>query len=94
MPVRRGTLAREGDEILLYDNVVLTREADAQSPEARMTTSFLHILRDRSLVRTDREVRFEEPGRWLSGRGMEYHTDTRQLSLAADVKGETQPAAP
>ena len=90
----RGTLSREGDEIFLYDNVVLTREADAQTPEARMTTSFLHVLRDRSLVRTDRAVRFEEPGRWLSGRGMEYHTDTRQLSLAADVHGETQPAAP
>jgi lipopolysaccharide export system protein LptC len=90
----RGTLSREGDEVFLYDNVVLTREADAQSPEARMTTSFLHIVRDRSLVRTDREVRFEEPGRSLSGRGMEYHTDTRQLSLAADVKGMMEPAAP
>ena len=90
----RGTLSREGDEIFLYDDVVLTREADAHSPEARMTTSFLHILRDRSLVRTDREVRFEEPGRWLEGRGMEYHTDTRQLTLAADVKGVMEPAAP
>ena len=90
----RGTLSREGDEIFHYDNVVLTRGADAQGPEARMTTSFLQIERDRSLVRTDREVHFEEPGRSLSGRGMEYHTDTRQLSLAADVHGEMQPAAP
>lgn len=90
----RGALSREGDEIFLYDNVVLTREADARSPEARMTTSFLHVLRDRSLVRTDREVTFEEPGRTLSGRGMEYHTDTRELSLAADVKGVMEPAAP
>ncbi|HET7197541.1 MAG TPA: LPS export ABC transporter periplasmic protein LptC [Burkholderiales bacterium] len=90
----RGTLSREGDEIFLYDNVVLTREADAQAPEARMTTSYLQIERDRSLVRTDREVHFQEPGRALSGRGMEYHTDTRQLTLAADVKGVTQPAAP
>lgn len=90
----RGALSREGDEIFLYDNVVLTREADARSPEARMTTSFLHMLRDRSLVRTDRAVKFEEPGRTLTGRGMEYHTDTRELSLAADVKGVMEPAAP
>ena len=90
----RGTLSREGDEIFLYDNVVLTREADAHDPQARMTTSFLHILRDRALVRTDREVHFEEPGRSLSGRGMEYHTDTRQLTLAADVKGVLEPKAP
>ena len=90
----RGKVSREGDEIFLYDDVVLTREADAQAPEARMTTSFLHVLRDRSLVRTDREVRFEEPGRSLYGRGMEYHTDTRQLTLAADVLGVMEPAAP
>ena len=90
----RGALSREGDEIFLYDNVVLTREADGRSPQARMTTSFLHMLRDRSLVRTDRAVKFEEPGRTLTGRGMEYHTDTRELSLAADVKGVMEPAAP
>ena len=32
------------DEIFLYDNVVLVREADAGRPETRMTTEFLHIL--------------------------------------------------
>lgn len=90
----RGLLSREGDEIFLYDNVVLTREADAVNPEGRMTTSFLHILRDRALVRTDREVHFSEPGRALSGRGMEYHTDTRQLYLADDVRGIFEPKAP
>jgi LPS export ABC transporter protein LptC len=73
---------------------VLVREADAQAPEGRMTTSFLHILRDRGLVRSDREVHFEEPGRTLSGRGMEYRSETRELYLADDVKGVLQPKAP
>src|SRR6267142_3634563 len=81
----RGKISREGDEIFLYDNVVLVREADAARPQARMTTSFLHILRDRSLVLTDREVLFEEDGRSLRGRGMEYHNDTRELFLRDDV---------
>jgi lipopolysaccharide export system protein LptC len=83
----RGNISREGDEIFLYDNVVLVREADAAQPRARMTTSFLHILRDRSLVRTDRQVLFEEEGRQLSGRGMEYHADTSELFLRDDVRG-------
>lgn len=81
----RGKVSREGDEIFLHDNVLLVREAHEAHPEARMTTSFLHILRDRALVRTDREVRFEEPGRSLVGRGMEYHNDTRELFLRSDV---------
>ena len=87
----RGKISREGDEIFLYDNVVLVREADGLRPEARMTTSFLHILRDLSLVRTDREVRFEEPGRWLTGRGMEYLNATRELFLHDDVHGYFEP---
>ncbi len=87
----RGKISREGDEILLYDNVVLVREADGVRPQARMTTSFLHILRDLSLARTDREVRFEEPGRWLTGRGMEYFNATRELFLRDDVRGYFEP---
>jgi LPS export ABC transporter protein LptC len=50
-----------------------------------MTTEFLHVLRDRSLVRTDREVKIVEGGRSLQGRGMEYNNDTRELVLRADV---------
>jgi lipopolysaccharide export system protein LptC len=90
----RGKVSREGDEIFLYDNVVLVREADLARPEARMTTSFLHILRDRSLVLSDREVHFEEDGRRLSGRGMEYNNDTRQLVLQHEVQGRFDPKTP
>lgn len=87
----RGQISREGDEIFLYDHVVLLRDADAKEPAAKMTTSFLHILRDRALVRTDREVQFQEEGRFLTGRGMEYHTDTRELFLHSDVRARFDP---
>lgn len=81
----RGVLAREGDEIFLYDNVQLVREPDAQHPGAKMTTSFLHIVRDRSIMRTDREVHIVEGRRSLSGRGMEYNNDSRELVIRSDV---------
>ena len=87
----RGKISREGDEIFLYDNVLLVREADAAQPEGRMTTSFLHILRDKALVRTDREVLFQEPGRMLTGRGMEYFNDSRELYLHSQVRAEMEP---
>ncbi len=90
----RGALSREGDDIFLYDNVVLVREAFQAQPEARMSTSFLHIVRDRALARTDREVLFEEPGRWLKGRGMEYHNETRELFLRNEVRGQYEPKKP
>ena len=83
----RGALSGDGEEIFLYDNVVLLREEDAGQPEARLTTSFLHIVRGRSLVRTDRQVTIVEDRRSLSGRGMQYNSDTREFRLEADVRG-------
>jgi len=83
----RGVLAREGDEIFLYDNVLLVREPDQNHPGTRMTTSFLHVLRDRSIVRTDREVTIVEGSRSLTGRGMEYDNESREMLLRHDVKG-------
>ena len=47
-----------------------------------MTTEFLHVLRDRSLVRTDREVKIVEGTRSLTGRGMEYNNESRELHAA------------
>lgn len=87
----RGSLSRDGEEIFLYDNVVLVRERDATRPEARLTTSFLHVLRGGSLVRTDREVTIVEGERSLAGRGMEYDSDRQRLDLRAQVRGRFEP---
>ena len=90
----RGQLSRDGDVIFLYDNVVLEREAGAGRAAARLTTEFLHVVRDRSLVRTDREVKIVEESRALSGRGMEYNNETQHFSLNAEVRGRFDPKAP
>ncbi len=82
----RGQLSRDGDEIFLYGSVLLVREATPDKPEARMTTEFLHILRERSLVRSDKPVKFVEGGRSLTGRGMEYNNESRELLLRHDVQ--------
>ena len=87
----RGQVSRDGEEIFLYDNVVLVREAAAERPEARLSTSFLHVVQDRSLVRTDREVFMQEGARSLSGRGMEYDYGSGRLQLLANVRGQFEP---
>lgn len=87
----RGSLSQDGDEVFLYGNVLLVREGDAERPETRIRTSFLHVVGARSLVRTDREVTLTEPERSLSGRGMEYHNETRQLYLREGVRGQFGP---
>jgi lipopolysaccharide export system protein LptC len=91
LQAERGALSGDGEEVFLYDNVVLVREADAERPEARLTTSFLHIVRDRSLVRTDRHVTITEDTRSISGRGMEYNSASQMFLLMADVVARFEP---
>jgi lipopolysaccharide export system protein LptC len=87
----RGALSRDGEEIFLYDNVRLVREAAAERPEARLSTSFLHVVQDRTLALTDREVLIEEDHRSLAGRGMEYNFGSGQLLLRSEVRGQFAP---
>jgi lipopolysaccharide export system protein LptC len=83
----RGAMSQDGEDTFLYDNVLLVRSAIPQQPEMRMQTSFLHIVRARSLVRTDREIAIREEGRYLTGRGMEYNNGTRVLNIRDKVRG-------
>lgn len=87
----RGVLSSGGDELFLYDNVVLVRDAHGPRPSARFTTSFLHVVRDRSLVRTDREIQIVEDQRSLTGRGMEYNNATSEFHLRNSVQARLLP---
>ena len=81
----RGALSREGEEIFLYDNVELLREG---KEPARLTTDFLHIVQDRTLARSDRQVLLEDDKRRLAGRGMEYDWGAGRLTLHHEVRGQ------
>jgi lipopolysaccharide export system protein LptC len=88
----RATLSQDGEELFLYDNVLVVREAGAGQPEARMRTSFLQMARAQSVLRTDRNVVITEADRVLSGRGMEYNNDSGQFYLRERVRGRYRPA--
>lgn len=88
----RATLSRDGEELFLYDNVLVVREAGAGRPETRLRTSFLQMARAQSVLRTDADVVITEGDRVLSGRGMEYNSESRQFSLRERVRGRYLPA--
>jgi len=83
----RGTLSRDGKDVFLNDNVLLVREPAESTPATRMSTSYLHMVPELATASTDREVRVEEPGRVLVGRGMHYDNQARRLILLSEVRG-------
>ena len=87
----RGALSQDGEEVFLYGNVLMVREGGPDRSETRMRTSFMHLVRAHSVIRSDREVEITEEDRVLSGRGMEYHNDSKQLFLRERVRGRFEP---
>jgi lipopolysaccharide export system protein LptC len=83
----RGQMNQSGEEVFLYDQVQMLRAPFDSAPESRVRTEFLHYVRSRALIRSDREVSVEERGRSLSGRGLEYEHEQRQFRLLGNVRG-------
>ena len=88
----RATLSQDGEELFLYDNVLVVREANAARSGVRMRTSFLQLARAQSVLRTDADVVITEGERVLSGRGMEFDNDSGRLHLRERVRGRYRPA--
>ena len=89
----RGAVSEDGEEVFLYDNVLLVRDGSSERSETRMRTSFLHLARGGSVISTDREVVITEVERVLSGRGMEYRNDSQELFLRERVRGRYEAKA-
>ena len=87
----RGTLSQGADELFLYGDVLLVRAADAERPEMRMRTSFLHIVSAKSLALTDRQVTISDDDQSITGKGMEYNNELGRLILHQSVRSRFEP---
>jgi len=96
-PVRiradRGTVSKDGDEVHMYDNVLVTRDATADRPELRVTTTYLHLWPKDEVARTPEPVTIIEGDSRLAGVGMEVRAKSREFELHSRVKGSLAPAS-
>ena len=90
-PVRisaeRGTVTKDGEEVRLYGNVVVLREATAARPAQQMETTYLQVFPKQDIARTPEAVVITEGASRLTGVGMDYNTKTREFELKARVNG-------
>lgn len=87
----RGTVTKDGEEVRLYGNVVVRREATRDRPELRVETTFLQVFPKTDIARTPEPVVITEGNARLSGVGMVYDNKQRQLDLHARVSGSFRP---
>jgi lipopolysaccharide export system protein LptC len=86
----RGMVSSNGETVDFRDAVQVRRAPFGGDPEMTLTTSFLHVVPDKDLVSTDREVTLTHGNSTVKSVGLEFNNKTRQLKLLSNVKGQLQ----
>lgn len=75
-----------GDDVFFEGDVQVVRSAYETNPELGIFTSFLHVIPDQDLAKTDRLVRMVEGKSTASSVGLEFDNRTRQIRLLSEAK--------
>lgn len=92
---QRALLSSEGENVYFHDDVRLTRAPFGDRSELVVETSYLHVIPDENIARTDRPVTITDANTAVSAVGLELNSETRVLRLLSRVRGTYhEPAAP
>lgn len=83
---RRGTVSGKGDELFLYDDVEVLREASAEQSELTLQTEYLHIVPDLDWAETDRAVTLVDARNTIHAIGLVMDNKARTLKLLSQVR--------
>lgn len=75
-----------GDDVFFRGDVQIIRAAYASNAELGVFTSFLHVIPDKDLAKTDKPVRMVEGNSTASSVGLEFNNATREIKLLSEVK--------
>jgi lipopolysaccharide export system protein LptC len=84
---REALVSKEGENVFFNDNVRVTRSAYADKSELVMVTSYLHVIPDKDIAKTDRPVTITDANTIVNSIGLELNNKTRILKLESQVRG-------
>jgi len=91
----QGRVSNDGDNAYFIGDVVVRRPASGDQEEMTMHTSFLHVIPDSNLAKTNREVTLIKGNSTVKSVGLEFNNETRTVKLLSKVRGklDTPPKA-
>jgi lipopolysaccharide export system protein LptC len=89
----RGRSPESADRTDLSGNVRIVRDADGAHPPLVVLTEAATVLLEEKVVVTDQPVDIRMGPNTLTGIGMRLDSETRQLQLDSQVRGQIAPAA-
>jgi len=91
---KTAMVSSNGDEVFLKDDVRLVRAAYADKSELTMQTSYLHVIPDADIAKTDQPVRVSDANMLITAVGLEFNNQTRVLKLLSNVRGRYEKSKP
>lgn len=87
----QGVVSSKGDHVYFQDNVRVARAPYGDQSELILRTSFLHVIPDANLAKTDRHVTIIDDATVVTAVGLELNTTTRELKLLSNVRSTYDP---
>ena len=84
---KTAMVSSNGENAYLKDDVRLVRAAYAGQSELTMQTSYLHVIPDADIAKTDQPVRVSDARIVITAVGLEFNNQTRILKLLSNVRG-------
>lgn len=88
---RRAVVSSSGDEIFLYEDVEVLREASATQEELTLQTEYLRVVPDRDWSDTDRPVTIVRAHNTVHAVGLEMDNKAHTLKLLSQVESINVP---
>lgn len=76
----------DGENVYFHGDVQIIRSAYAGNPELGIFTSYLHVIPDKDIAKTDKPARMVEGSSTASSVGLEFNNATHEIKLLAEVK--------
>jgi lipopolysaccharide export system protein LptC len=86
-----GMISSKGDDVFLYDEVIVLRPASGISSEQRFATDYLHVVPDRDWAETDHSVVMTNQYNVIHAVGMELDNKARTAKLLSHVRASHEP---
>lgn len=86
-----AVVSANGQHVYFQDNVRVTRAAHGPNSELVVRTSFLHVIPDANLAKTDRTVTVSDAATTVTADGFELNNETRVIKLLSRVRGTYDP---
>ncbi|MBS0587689.1 LPS export ABC transporter periplasmic protein LptC [Nitrosomonas sp.] len=82
----RAVVKSKGQDIYLMGNVTAVRGMDGEKSKITLTTNFLHLIPDESLIKTDQPVTISRFNTIVNANGLEFNNRIGMIELLSDVR--------